>query len=204
MLRSKSLAREFILAHGIVDEMRSDNWLPLVGVRLHDQRTAVDYFDKYVRTISEDKRSGLVTVSIDWKSPDVAATWANDLVDLANSKLRAQAEEEASTNVRFLREQLSGTAIVALQQSIGRLLESETQKLMLAKGNEQFAFRTIDIATPPIKRIRPQRIAIVVATFLMGGVAAAMAMLARQMMRNPLALRRHNRTAPHDPGVLRD
>jgi uncharacterized protein involved in exopolysaccharide biosynthesis len=89
-----------------------------------------------------------------------------------NERMRAQALKEAETNVAFLQTELGRTSVVTLQQSIGRLLESELQKLMLARGNEEFAFRVIDAASPPKERVRPKRALIAVMGTVLGGLLA--------------------------------
>ena len=53
------------------------------------------------------------------------------------------------------------TNVVSLQQSIGRVLESEMQRLMLARGNEEFSFRIIDPAKPPKLPSEPKRAQII-------------------------------------------
>ena len=35
---------------------------------------------KSILSVVEDKKSGLINLSISWKDPEVAADWANDLV----------------------------------------------------------------------------------------------------------------------------
>jgi len=122
-----------------------------------DIRDAVRVFNTVVRSVSEDKKTGLITLSIRWKDPDIAAFWANELVKRLNNQLRTQAEEEAERNVVFLQREIAATSVVSLQQSMGRVLEGEMQKLMLARGNEQFAFKVIDRATPPKVRVSPNR-----------------------------------------------
>jgi uncharacterized protein involved in exopolysaccharide biosynthesis len=89
-----------------------------------------------------------------------------------NERLRERALQEAETNVAFLQTELGQTSVVTLQQSIGRLLESELQKLMLARGNEEFAFRVIDAASPPKERVRPKRALIAVVGTMLGGMLA--------------------------------
>lgn len=41
---------------------------------------AYNYFNKKVRSFSEDKLTGLQTLTIRWKDPDIAEKWANELV----------------------------------------------------------------------------------------------------------------------------
>ena len=50
---------------------------------------------------------------------------------------------------------------------------------MLAKGNEEFAFKTVDPAVAPKDRIRPQRALIAIAGTLLGGLLGVLMVLVR-------------------------
>jgi uncharacterized protein involved in exopolysaccharide biosynthesis len=137
----------------------------------------VDRFRRSVFSISEDRKSGLITVSIRWKDPVVAADWTNKIADQINEELRAKTLEESTRNIEYLHAQLKATDEVSLQQAIGSLLETEMQNLMLAQGTDEYAFRVIDRAEPPAKPVKPRRKALVLAAFvfgLFGSVAAAL------------------------------
>jgi len=174
VLRSQGFARRFIEKNDLVVVLLADEWDAKTGQWKDrrgpepDIRDAVREFERTVRRISEDRKLGLVTVSIEWKDPEVAASWANKMVDQVNDELRARALDEAETNVRYLQEQMRQTDLLSLQQSIGRLLESELQKLMLARGKEDFAFRIIDGAEPPKRQSRPKRAVVVLGGFTLG------------------------------------
>jgi len=58
------------------------------------------------------------------------------------------------------------------------------QKLMLARGNEEFAFKVIDKAVPPKFRDSPKRTLIVVFFSLAGGFLGILAVFLRQAWRN--------------------
>jgi len=133
-----------------------------------DIRDAVTAFDKNVRSVSVDKKSGMVTLSIRWTDPKAAADWANILVKRLNDRMRERALAESTRNVAYLQGEISKTGVVTLQQSIGRVLEAEMQRLMLARGNPEFSFRVIDPATPPKKRSEPRRTFVVVASTVLG------------------------------------
>ena len=83
----------------------------------------------------------------------------------------------------YLREELAQTSVPTLQQSVSRLLESELQKLMLARGNEEFAFKVIDAATPPRERVRPKRALISVVGTMVGGMFAVFLVLVMHALR---------------------
>jgi uncharacterized protein involved in exopolysaccharide biosynthesis len=67
-----------------------------------------------------------------------------------------------------LTKEMAATSLVSLQQSMGSLLEAEMQKLLLARGNEEFAFKVIDRAVAPKKPDSPQRALIILVALLTG------------------------------------
>lgn len=183
-LKSRELARDFIdansLIHVILHEAwdeSSQTWKADGGSDLPDIRDAVESFHDRILKVRQDRESGLVSVAMEWTDPSVVASWANDFVRFANDRIRRRALEQAEANVAYLRDELAATSVVTLQQSVGRLLETEMQKLMLARGNEEFAFRTVDVAEVPKKRIRPRRTMMVVIGTLLGGMCSVMLVL---------------------------
>jgi uncharacterized protein involved in exopolysaccharide biosynthesis len=137
---------------------------------------AYKIFNDKIRDVSTDTKSNLVTVSIDWKDPMLAAKWANDLVRAVNTARREEAINEANKSIRFLEDQLAKTGSVEVQQSIYKLIEAQTKTKMLASTREEYAFKVIDPAVPPEKKIRPRRLLITVlgaiGGFLVGVIVA--------------------------------
>ena len=177
-LKSREFARGFIEEHGLLTLLFADDWnaanqrwLVEDPRKQPDIRDAVRYFHDDILRVNEDRATGLVTLAIEWTDPVLAAEWASVLVNRLNSRMRERALEEAETNVAYLQQELAQTNVVTLQQAVGRLLESELQKLMLARGTQEFAFRIIDSAEPPKRRARPKRALIVIAGTLAGGLA---------------------------------
>jgi uncharacterized protein involved in exopolysaccharide biosynthesis len=180
VLGSKDFAREFIT---------DMNLMPVLfegGDRVKqppDMREAVAMFER-VRVIEDDKKNGLVTISVRWRNADTAAIWANELARRVNARLRAEALQEAERNVAYLQKEMAATSVVSLQQSMGRVLEGEMQKLMLARGNEQFAFKVIDPATPPKVRESPKRAQVSILAALVGCFLGVLLVFLRQALRN--------------------
>jgi len=179
VLRSKDYAREFIAKHELAplllaEDQSSDD--------LGDDQRALRVFEKLVRTVEFDRKTGLVTVTIRWTDPDTVATWANDYVSGVNERMRRRALAESENNVAYLNKEMAAAAVVSMQQSIGRVLESEMQKLMLAKGNAEFAFKVIDPGYPPDRRYAPRRTLTVVIAMFLGGIAAVLFALLRDSL----------------------
>jgi uncharacterized protein involved in exopolysaccharide biosynthesis len=186
VLQSRDLAREFIEEFDLLRVFFADRWDEATGSWTGDEskngleiRDAVSYFHANVLRVSQDRQSGLVTVSIQWTNPAIAVAWADAIVSRANAKLRERALREAETNVAYLEAELARTSVVALQQSIGRLLESELEKLMLARGNDEFAFRVVDAAAAARTPVRPKRVLIVLFGTLLGGIVAMFVVMLR-------------------------
>ena len=179
VIRSREFARAFIEDFDLVPAFFHEEWDAANGAWIGEDpeewpeiRDAIKYFQDNVLNVSEQLETGLVTLAVEWTDPEVAAEWARELVVRLNDRLRARALKEAEANVTFLQTELGQTSVVTLQQSIGRLLEGELQKLMLARGNEEVAFRVIDAASPPKQRVRPKRALIAVVGTMLGGMLA--------------------------------
>lgn len=167
-LKSKGLARRFIEGHGLVSELTGDGadaraspWARWFSDDAPDIRKAVDKFTKDIWDFSEDRKTGVITVSMTWRNATSVADWANKYIADLNSELQERALTESRRNVAFLQSELKNTEIVSLQQGLSRLLESEMQQMMLAQGAEEFAFRVIDSATVPRKPVSPDVLSVV-------------------------------------------
>jgi uncharacterized protein involved in exopolysaccharide biosynthesis len=179
VLASRNFTMDFIEDNDLLPVLFADRWDESTGTwfagdsaEAPDIRDAVKFFDEDIRTVSRDRETGFVTLAIEWTDPELAASWANLLVERLNGRMRQRALAEAEANVGYLQTEFASTSVVTLQQSISRLLETEMQKLMLARGSEEFAFRVIDRALVPKSRSRPARALIVVLSTFVGGMLA--------------------------------
>jgi uncharacterized protein involved in exopolysaccharide biosynthesis len=109
----------------------------------------------------EQEKSGLITLSISWNDPFVAAQLANDLVKQINNQLRERAIADSKKRVGYLEQELAKTTLQDMRAVLYNLLESEKQKAMLANVNEDFALEVIDPAVVPEIREKPKRTKIV-------------------------------------------
>jgi uncharacterized protein involved in exopolysaccharide biosynthesis len=190
ILKSREFARSFIEAHELVPVLLHEDWDPDAKTwkesdpaKWPDVRDAIKYFDENVREVSEDAKTGLVMLRIKWTDPEVAVEWANLLVARLNKIMRDRALAEAEHNVQYLRDELSATNVLTLQQSISRLLESELQKVMLARGNNEFAFRVIDPAMTPKERFKPRRTLIVALAAILGLMMSTVVLVALALLK---------------------
>jgi uncharacterized protein involved in exopolysaccharide biosynthesis len=162
-LKSRMFTEQFIKDEKLLPVLFQEKWdeenqrwgdvdpddIPTMG-------DAYELFDEELRRISEDRKTGLVVLSIEWEDPDEAARWANELVRRVNVLLRKKAVRESESAINYVQEQLKQTSVVELQQVLHRLIESEMKEIILAKINEEFAFRVIDPAVAAEDAFKPK------------------------------------------------
>jgi uncharacterized protein involved in exopolysaccharide biosynthesis len=179
VLNSKDFARSFIEDEKLLTVVLYDKWDEKTGKwkaqggpDQPDIRDAVERFDKEIRRVGEDRKTGVITLIVDWKDPVEAAKWANMLAARINVQMRQRAIENADRSINYLRAELSTTKEVSLQQSISRLIESQMQTMMMARGNAEYAFRVVDEARVPKRRMFPKRALISIGCAMIGGFLA--------------------------------
>jgi uncharacterized protein involved in exopolysaccharide biosynthesis len=106
-------------------------------------------FKRHLRTVTTDSKTNLITLRITWTNPYLAAQWANGLVKLTNDYLRDKATAESERNIDYLNAQAAKTDAVGVRQAIYTIMESEINKVMLARGDEEYALKVIDPAFAP-------------------------------------------------------
>lgn len=185
VLTSRDFTRAFVEEQNLLPVLFADRWDAENEEWLDDDPEswpdlddAVEYFNSSLRAVSEDRQTKLVTVAVEWTDPQLAAHWAALLVTRLNDYMRNRASKEAQANIEYLQAELETTSTFALQQAIGNLLEREHQKLMLARGNDEFSFRVIDSAVVPDSPSRPNRRLMVIVATLFGGIVAVFFVLA--------------------------
>jgi uncharacterized protein involved in exopolysaccharide biosynthesis len=154
VLRSRQFTESFIKDKDLIPQLAVSQWkifAPLSTEKNQSAAKAFHYFDKKIRTINQDAKTGLITLLVDWKNPAEAADWANELVTRANSEMRRRAIAKADASVGFLEAERAATIDLATRESINHLIESEIKQRMLANVSPEYAFRVIDKAMVPDK-----------------------------------------------------
>jgi uncharacterized protein involved in exopolysaccharide biosynthesis len=154
-----------------------------------DVRDGIKYFDRDILSVKEDKKTGLITLTVDWTDAATAAAWANLLVERANDRIRQRAISDADGSVKYLKQELAAATVLALQQSIGRVLEIDLQKLALANAEKEYAFRVIDHAQVPKWKDHPHRSLIILGAFFLGVTGSGAFLVARNAVRRRRTLR---------------
>jgi uncharacterized protein involved in exopolysaccharide biosynthesis len=138
-----------------------------------------------LRNVERDRRTQMVTLTVTWIDPVLAAQWANALVDRLNTHARQRAIQEAQRSLTYLQQEISKTSVVELQQALYRLIEGEQRKTMLASVREDYAFQVIDRALAPEERVSPHRTLMVLSGAIGGLLLGALSVLFRSHALGP-------------------
>ena len=130
-------------------------------------------------SISEDKQTGLISVSIEHQSPDVAKRWVDLIVSRVSEDLRSKDIREAEESIRFLEVQREKTSLVALDEVFAQLIEEQTKTIMLANVSKNYVFDVIDPAVASERKSKPSRALICILGSLMGVLVGVVVVLLR-------------------------
>jgi uncharacterized protein involved in exopolysaccharide biosynthesis len=184
VMRSRELTDAFIQSKNLMPvlfanqwDARRQQWKP--NIKPPTPADAYRYFDERIRSISDDKKTGLVKLQIHWKDRLQAAEWANELVSGLNKAMRARAIAAAEASVGYLEREQQATSTVTTRDAISRLIEAQIKQRMLANVSKEYAFRVVDKAIAPDADdpVRPRKVMLIAGGGLVGMVLSVSVIL---------------------------
>ncbi|MBG0757321.1 GNVR domain-containing protein [Vibrio cidicii] len=124
--------------------------------------------------IEEDKKSGVVAISISHYSPILAKKWVDSLISELNEWMRTEKVKELEKNIAFMEQKIGTTTIAEMQKIFYQLIEEQTKTLMLASVNNEYAFKVVDPAVVPEEKDQPKRSIIVALSFMLSFLLSTM------------------------------
>lgn len=203
MLKSRDFFGRYLYEQVLVDLMASTSWEResnevLIDQELYDLKTqawvrevsaqfkvkpsvqeAHEAFMEKFFSVTEDKQSRFVTVSVTHFSPNVARDWALKIVASVNEAVRAREVKEAENSIAFLNAQSSKTSLVSLNAVFAELIEQQTKTVMLANASDEYVFQVIDPPVAAELKSEPKRALICVLGVLLGSMLAVILVLFR-------------------------
>ncbi len=138
---------------------------------------AYEEFIEEFFSVSQDRKTGFVTIAVEHYSPTIAQQWVNWLVDDINSTIMKQDVEEAEQAIAYLNEQIESTSLAELHIVFFRLIEEQMKTIMLANVSNEYLLRTLDPAVAPEEKDKPGRSLIVILSTLLAFFLAAAVVL---------------------------
>lgn len=158
ILQSTTFINSFIASNDFLHELfaekwdaESEKWRKQMWGREPTIADGSKRFIKKMLRVREDRRTGIIAVSIKWHDREQAAGWANKLVTTLNAEMRRRAIDDADAKLKYLYDEVEKTNNVEIKQALYGLIQNEIESAMLAQVREDYALRIIDYAQVPEK-----------------------------------------------------
>jgi len=126
-----------------------------------------EQFDEML-SVSQDKQSGLVSVSIEYYSPQTAKDWLDLYITTINKHMQVRQVAKVSRNISYLEEQIAKTSIAEMREVFYTIIEEQTKNKMLAEASPDYAFVAVSPSMVPEEKSKPGRALICVLGVLLG------------------------------------
>ena len=134
-------------------------------------------------TVAEDKKSGLVSVSIEYYSPQVAKEWLDLYVSAINEHMQSRQVAKVSNNISYLEAQIDKTSIAEMREVFYTIIEEQTKNKMVAEASPDYAFVAVSPSMVPEEKSQPKRALICILGTLLGGMLSVLLVLVNHYAR---------------------
>ena len=127
--------------------------------------------------VSEDKKSGLVSVSIEYYSPQIAKQWLDMYVSAVNAHMQQRQVAKVTNNINYLQAQIEKTSIAEMREVFYTIIEEQTKNKMVAEASPEYAFVAVSPSMVPEEKSQPKRALICILGTLLGGMLSVLLVL---------------------------
>jgi LPS O-antigen subunit length determinant protein (WzzB/FepE family) len=148
--------------------------------------TSWELFEEFseILSVSEDKKSGLVSVSIEHYSPQMAKEWVDRYVASINEHMQARQVAKVSNNIAYLKAQIDKTSIAEMREVFYTIIEEQTKNKMVVEASPDYAFVAVSPSMVPEKKSQPKRAMICILGTLLGGILSVLLVLVTHYARS--------------------
>jgi len=130
-------------------------------------------------SVSEDKKTGLVSVSIEYYSPYVAKRWLDLYIDAVNEHMQRREMTKVVRNIEYLEAQIQKTNISEMREVFYTIIEEQTKSRMLAEASPEYAFVAVSPSMVPEQKSQPKRALICILGTMLGFMLSVFFVLGR-------------------------
>lgn len=163
----------------------TSEWVRKVKAPFQPKPSVQETYTEFMKllSVSQDKTSGMVKLSVQHYSPILAKEWVDNLVKEINDDLRQRELNEAQRSIAYLNEQIAQTNLADARSMLFSLVEEQTKTLMLANVRSEYVFKTVDPAVVAEKKAKPARALICILGVMLGGMLSVLFVLVRHFNR---------------------
>lgn len=133
--------------------------------------------------ISRDKSSNFIEISFEHPSPFFAKEFIDILVSSANSKIKDKDLEDAISALNYLEEELKKTTLEEIRFSISKLIEENTNTIMLANIYDDYILIPIEPSFVPEEKSSPSRFLILIISLMASFLISLFILIIREIQK---------------------
>lgn len=174
----------------IYDVTRQQWVRPAIGLRKAEP-SEQECFEAFMRMFgtAQDKLTGVVTVSLEFVSPELAQKWLRLYIDEVNVQMKQRDITEANESIQFIEERIAQTNLQEVRNVLFAMLEEHQKTLVVANVKPEYVFKLIDPPSLPDIKSGPMRSIIVLVALVGAFFIFVVFVLALVLLQNHLQLK---------------
>lgn len=185
-LKSREIIDQFVQKNDLLPILfsgrwnkKKQDWVVWFKGQIPNVQDAYKLFTHKILNVENNRSTGIIKVSVEWKNPTQACEWLREIVEDANTKLRQRAIKRSQADIAYLLSQAQHVTIVPVRTALYDLAAVEYKKLMIAQNREDSDFEVIDPAQVPLRPTTPRPLMLTAIGVLLGAVTGVLYALLR-------------------------
>tara|TARA_Y100000389_G_scaffold203120_1_gene250518 strand:+ start:2126 stop:3055 length:930 start_codon:yes stop_codon:yes gene_type:complete len=162
-------------------DIETQQWVrnPPVGKTVNP--TSWELYKRFIEdiSISADKKTGLITLAVEYFSPYLAKQWVDQLIVAINQHMQQRKLQKVNSNIEYLEAQIAKSPIAEMKEVFYTIIEEQIKGKMLAEASPEYVFVTVSPAMIPEEKSQPKRALICILGVLLGGMLSVVFVLIR-------------------------
>ena len=130
-----------------------------------------------IMSVSEDKKTSFVTLSVEHESPVIAQRWVEIMMDQIDQVMRDQDRQTALQSIAYLNSLAPTVNYEEISKALASLQQEQMKRLMMVEANENYIFKVLDSPIVPEMKVKPQRSLIVILGTMLGMMLSVLGVL---------------------------
>ncbi len=141
--------------------------------------------------VSQDSKTGLIAVSIEYYSPFIAKKWVDMYVRAINTYMQQRQIQKVTKNIEYLKTQIDKTPVMEMRDAFYSVMEEQIKNKMLAEASPDYVFVAVSPSMVPEKKSQPSRALIVLLASLFGLMFSSVLVSVLHYVKKPLSADSH-------------
>ena len=130
-----------------------------------------------IMSVSEDKKTSFVTLSVEHQSPVIAQQWVEIMMDQIDQVMRDQDRQTALQSIAYLNSLAPTVNYEEISKALASLQQEQMKRLMMVEANENYIFKVLDSPIVPEMKVKPKRSLIVILGTMLGMMLSVLGVL---------------------------